>query len=385
MVVKFTLWTRPSKHFNAMVDIAKLFTDLCSITSPSGCEAQTALWLKRYLKSKGLTTWRDAAGLNNDSNTGNLYALLKVNSKLSTVVLSAHMDTVAKKGDVIKPVIKKGNVSSMGDTILGADNRAGIVAILKVVEEIDITKLQNNLLLFFPTREEQGRMGSSFFTPTGKIKYIFNVDEGLSPGNFIHKSLGYINFKIIVNGKSAHAAKDYDKGVNAILVASKLVTSIRMGRNIKEGWTLNIGKIGGGANTNAVCDHVELAGELRAFSKTVMESLVSKLSLICKKIARSSGAKIKLVIDRSSYIAPFMGESGGKLAQICSLAAKRSSLAAKFNINFSTSDANAFSGLGYPVISVARGGKYPHSHRETIKLSDIAKTVKLLKEILYLS
>src|SRR5258706_8730922 len=205
-------------------ELIKLFKDACSINSPSGEELAMAKFITKSIDNKGWQVWSD--------DMGNLYAYLEVNSKFETVAFSAHMDTVAGKNDKIEVLFDGKTFKSNGKTILGADNRIGICSLISLAN-IDKSKLKNNVLLFFPTHEESGKMGSSLFKfEKSKIKYFFNVDGGDAPGVFVYKSLGFHTFRIHVHGVSAHAAKNYEDGKNALLAASELVTKLPMGRNL---------------------------------------------------------------------------------------------------------------------------------------------------------
>lgn len=356
------------------------------IPSPSGREERMASWIEEKLKNSGLQIWRDKVGSRNNSDSGNVYGFLEKDPKLPAVIFCAHMDTVEKGDKVINPLFDQRIFKSDGETILGADNKAGIIALLALVEEIDKRKLKNNLLFFFSTREEAGIMGSLFFEfPGKKIKYIFNVDSSDKPGVFIYRSLGYMNFGINVIGRAAHAAKEYEKGVNAIAVAAELITRLPLGKNNKEKWTLNIGKISGGESTNVVCDLVELKGEFRFFNQKRVKKIKLNLQKICKQVAKEFSAKIKVDFDEKSYIPPFKGKVSGKINKICEKACDEIGLNCEFKEAFSTSDANSFSGQGFEVVSVSRGANNAHSKSEEFSLADLKKTISLLKALVALS
>jgi len=77
-----------------------------------------------------------------------------------TVMLTAHMDCVEPCAN-IKPVLKDGVIRSDGTTILGADDKAGVVAILETLrclKEHDIP--HGNLQIVFTVAEEGGVNGS---------------------------------------------------------------------------------------------------------------------------------------------------------------------------------------------------------------------------------
>ena len=293
------------------------------------------------------------------------------------------MDTVQKVEDKVKVNFNGKTFKSSGKTILGADDKAGVTSLLTMAAEINQNELKHNILLFFPTREEAGVMGSSLFTPkdVSNIKFFFNVDAGGDPGSFVYKSLGYKNFNITVNGLSAHAAKEYDMGKDAVKAASMIVSMLPIGKDSKGGTTLNIGSIHGGSATNVVCDLVELKGEFRAFTTKNISKIEKVITQVVKKVEKKTGTKIDLFLDETSVIPPFSGDLKSEIVNHVKKVAKSLKISPTFTDSFSTSDACFYSGLGYQTISICRGGSKAHSTEETLKLNDLLQTIKILHTI----
>ena len=107
-----------------MNKLVNLFIKLVKIDSPSGQEEKVALFLKKWL-DKNKFKWKQ-------DSLGSIIAT-DPNHQEKKFLLCAHMDTV-EPGCGIKPVIKNGNIQSNGKTILGADNKASVSAILCAVE-----------------------------------------------------------------------------------------------------------------------------------------------------------------------------------------------------------------------------------------------------------
>jgi len=119
---------------------------------------------------------------------GNIYA--NNNAPGQPILLCAYMDTV-QPGENIKPIIQNGIIKSSGDTILGADNKAALTAILSALESI---KLNRPIELIFSVKEETG--GGIEFFPFSWIKskegLIFDSANLL--GGIILRSPFIINF-----------------------------------------------------------------------------------------------------------------------------------------------------------------------------------------------
>src|SRR5262249_3998914 len=125
---------RPMTAAAAGIDAATVldtFLRLVRIDSPSGDEAALIAALEPELRGPGFETWRDTPG----------HLLARRPGRGSTagaapLIFNAHLDTV-EPGRGIKPRIEDGVVRSDGTTILGADDKAGIAAILEGIRAAD--------------------------------------------------------------------------------------------------------------------------------------------------------------------------------------------------------------------------------------------------------
>jgi tripeptide aminopeptidase len=151
-----------------MIDKERLvdnFLTMVKIDSPSRKEENFANYLKSKMESMGIEVQVDkssakAAG----SNTGNLIGRMKGNKEgIEPLFFGAHMDTVSPC-DNIKPLIKEGVIYSSGDTVLGADDKSGIAAILEALSCIKESKIEHgDIEVVFTIGEEIGLLGARYF------------------------------------------------------------------------------------------------------------------------------------------------------------------------------------------------------------------------------
>lgn len=110
-------------------------------------------------------------------------------------------------------------------------------------------------------------------------------------------------FVITVFGKSAHGGKSPHKGVDAIVIASQIVTSLQCitSRNMSpfDNFVLSIGKIEGGTAYNIIADKVTLTGTMRTVDETVRKLGKKRIEEICKGIASSMGGSSSVEYDGS--------------------------------------------------------------------------------------
>ena len=107
------------------------FMEMVQIDSESGNEAEFINYLKPEFEKLGATVTIDSYG--------NLFAKLpeKGCSGKEAILMSCHADTV-QPGKGIEPVLKDGVIRSKGDTILGADDKAGIAELLEALRIAEV-------------------------------------------------------------------------------------------------------------------------------------------------------------------------------------------------------------------------------------------------------
>ena len=100
------------------------------------------------------------------------------------------MDTVSP-GRGIKPQIKDGIISSDGTTILGADNKAGIAAVVEALAAIKENDIDHgDIEVVFSIFEEGGLYGAKGLDYSKiNAKKAFVIDSGGAPGTIIYKGL----------------------------------------------------------------------------------------------------------------------------------------------------------------------------------------------------
>lgn len=359
------------------------FIELVEVDSESLAERQIADLLKKRLEGLGFEVIEDKAGdvVEVGQGTGNLIATLQGNGGAGApLLLCAHMDTV-KPGKGIKARREQGIISSAGDTILGADDKAGIAAILealRVVKEENI--FHGDLQVIFTMGEEMGLLGAKNLDYSlVKAKTGFVLDSGGPPGEIIVKAPTQYSFKAVIKGRAAHAGIAPEQGINAIVVASRAIANMVVGR-IDEETTSNIGLISGGMATNIVPEQVTVDGESRSINPTKAKAQIDHMIEEINKAAADMGAvaDIKLVkeydqinLDPDSLpvriaikaaenigLKPYLGQTGGG------------------------SDANVFNGRGIACANLGIGMSKVHTTDEHITEEHLIANARLMLEVI---
>src|SRR5438270_13704193 len=145
-------------------DVLDLFLELTALPSPPGEERAVADAVLRYLRQLGLEADEDDAGPRVGSTIGNLLARVEPTADGGTpLFFCAHLDTVPPTGP-LEPVLEDGVVRNAGGTILGADNKAAVAAMLEAARRILVENRPHaGVELLFTPMEEVGLIGAKAF------------------------------------------------------------------------------------------------------------------------------------------------------------------------------------------------------------------------------
>ncbi|MFC1483485.1 M20/M25/M40 family metallo-hydrolase [Candidatus Neomarinimicrobiota bacterium] len=356
--------------------IIDLFLELAQINGPSGQETDVAAFIKQYLGNLGLAVTEDEAHHKCDSAVGNLTC--RVGTGGDTLLL-AHMDTVRPTKD-LQPVVHEDRISSSGDTILGADNRAGVAVLLSSISKaIQNPEGYADFTASFTICEETSLAGSKHLAIDPAIEMAYAFDSGYRPGHVIHGSYGAQSFSIEVQGRAAHAGLAPEKGINAIWVAAKALAQQETGR-LDDQSTVNFATIAGGSAINVVPDHALLKGETRALTRERGEEIVQRVFEIFDRVAKEHGAGLEC--SSQWEFTPFKISQEAIIYGRIIQAMEQVGLTPKPLIAAGGSDANSLNDKGVPAINLGIGAQNCHSNEEFILIEDLLNAEKIAEALL---
>lgn len=351
-----------------------LFTRLVSINSPSGSERAIADFLKARLNELGLEVTEDDAAKKAGGNAGNLLAVLPGNAPGNPVLLCAHMDTV-QSTEGLKPVVDNGWIRTDGKTILGADDKAGVAAILWALGEVRQRSLSNTgVEVLLTVQEETGSLGCrAFDIHRLKSREGFVLDSGGPPGQVVGVTPSQVGVFVTVKGRAAHAGVEPEKGVNAIWVASRALARLPVGR-IDDETTLNVGVIRGGSAPNMVPDTIEIRGEARGMDPSKLNEILARVEQTFHETAESAGATAE--VKRSKGFTQYRVSENDPVVRCAFSALRREGLSPRLVPRGGGSDANVLNEAGLMTVNLAVGIQDDHSVNEKIAVSDLEKAAR---------
>ena len=361
------------------------FFELVSIRCSTLDEREIADLLTTRLRDLGAAEiHEDGAGKALGGNTGNIVANFKGTVEdVPTVMLTAHMDCVEPCAN-IKPILKDGVIRSDGTTILGADDKAGVVAILETLRCLkEKNSPHGDLQIVFTVAEEGGVNGSRCLdTSLLHADLGYTLDTHGHAGTAAFKAPGKNQLAVTIHGKAAHAGIDPDAGRNAITAAGKVLSAVPQGR-IDEETTCNVGRIAGGTATNVVAETCTLHFETRSRDKVKLDALTQRMMDAVNAAIEGTGCTV--TIDLKKDYDPYELPADALPIQYLRRAAEKLGFPVILEEEGGGSDANHFNAYGVPTTVLGVGMTDCHTKEESILEQDLydaaALTLAIVQEI----
>lgn len=409
--------------------VLESFLEMVAIESPSWHEAPMAAYCAEKLAEMGFSVTFDASAAETGSDTGNLIAHLP-GTVPGRIGFSAHLDTV-KPCAGIEAVIERRHicdditcrmaevVCSAGDTILSADDKAGIAAIFEGLRSVlesgaprpDITVLlttceEQSLLgagalagdvLAWPKdlaaasrgtelegllgMSAQGDAGNEGVSATGSADRfpLFVLDADGAPGTIIMGAPYHWTLRARIEGRAAHAGVEPEEGISAIQIAAAAVAAMSLGR-IDECTTANIGRIEGGVAVNIVPAAVTLMGECRSLYEDRVLAQRDAMTAALKEASARFGGQVEVAweLDYPAVV----HEAGNAIVAHLEAAAAACGLESRHATSGGGADANILGTKSADAITLGIGMTNFHSVDEYIEVADLQNMARYVEVII---
>jgi tripeptide aminopeptidase len=356
-------------------DVVELFTDLAAVPSPPGEERAVADQVTAYLRDLGLEVDEDDAGPRIASNTGNLYCRLDPTTEGVPLFLCAHLDTVPPEGP-IEPTLEDGIIRNAAGTILGADNKAAVAAMLEAVRQVVGQRRPHaGVELVFTPKEEVGLVGAGAFDHTrltAKVGYVY--DQAAPIGEVVLGAPYSHSMEVRFHGRPAHSGMYPEEGRSAIAAAGRAIADLRLGR-IDEETTANVGVISGGTARNIVPEWCTMQVEARSHDERKLADVVQEMLDAFTFAAGVEECEVETAV-RKSYRGYRFRPGDLPIRLVCS-ALERSGYRPQFALTGGGADANVFNERGLTCVNLANGMANIHTPEEQIAADDLRGMVEV--------
>jgi tripeptide aminopeptidase len=356
-------------------DPVELFVELAALTSPPGQERMVADHVTSFVREHGLDVLEDDAACRLGGSTGNLVVQLPPRRAGTPVFFCAHLDTVPVEGPV-QPVVAEGIVRSDGRTILGADNKASVAAMLVALSRlVSETREHAGVEFVFTPMEEVGCKGASEFDTTRLAsRFGFVYDHEGPIGTYVGSApAGYL-LRLDFRGRAAHAGIDPEKGRSAIQAAGRAIVGLTFGR-LSDSSTLNAGVIQGGTAHNVVAEQCSLSIDVRARTYGRGLELIDEIRDVAARAASDCGCTVE--IDVAEKYRDYHFDGTERVVELARRAFAAVGATMEAVDAGGGADASIFNARGVSCLNVGSGMRSIHTREESIAIDDLYKLVEL--------
>lgn len=353
--------------------MVRQFMEMVRIDSESGDEARFMAYLLGAIAEVGGEAALDGYG--------NLIATFPAKGchGCAPILLSCHADTV-KPGVGIEPVLGgDGVIRSAGETILGADDKAGIAEVLEALRVADV---RPPVELAVSRQEEVGLLGVKAMDMsriTARMGFLMDND---TLDTIVIGGPSYFAIDVKVKGRAAHAGMEPEKGINAVQAAARAIVSLRLGRLDHE-TTANVGVIQGGIIRNGVPASCSFLAECRSADHAKAAALAEEMTGIIAREVEASGATAEIAVDEKCRAVRIPEDAAPVRIAKQALAAVGVDARAVFITGFT--DASIYNNRGIEMAVVGIGAHNEHSTDECVAVADMEKAVRMLVEVFRLT
>lgn len=364
-----------SRTASVTSDPVDLFLELAAIPSPPGHERSVADHVRSFIDTLGVDAWEDDAATGLCGSTGNLVVRAPATRAGTPVFFCAHLDTVPVSGP-IEPVIVDGVVSSSGQTILGADNKASVAAMLIALKRVIEEKREHaGIELVLTPMEEVGCKGAKAFDSSVlRAKCGFVYDHEGAIGTYVQAAPAGQLMNIRFAGRAAHAGIDPERGRSAIQAAGRAIAALELGLHA-DASTVNAGVIHGGVAHNVVAEHCSLAVDIRARSHRRALELVDEITAAARRSAADAGCTAHVEVEEKYR--DYRLEPDDSIVALAHTALRAIGATPLPLPGGGGADASVFNARGIPCLNFGSGMRAVHTHQETIATADIYRLVDL--------
>jgi tripeptide aminopeptidase len=290
------------------------------------------------------------------------------------VLFACHGDTV-KPGKGIEPTVTDGVVRSKGDTILGADDKAGISELYTAVQTAE---RHPELELVITRQEELGLIGAKHLDSSSlnaKMGFVLDSDtfDSIIIGGPSHMTLD-----IEVTGRAAHAGMEPEKGISAIQAAARAISLLRLGR-IDFETTANVGIISGGSIRNGVPDKCTVKAECRSLNHEKCVDYGDVIKEAFEVAARTLGASADVQLDMNYRASSISADSA--VVEVARQAIRKLGLTPRAVTITGGTDASVFNAKGIQTVVLGIGAAGEHTNDEHIAVADLETGVCMVHNV----
>ena len=322
-----------------------------------------------------------------DFNAVNVNPQIVENYDGKDIVLNEAKDIVLSVEEFpnLKNYVGKTVITTDGTTLLGADDKAGIVEIVEAMKYlIEHPEIKHGIVkVAFGPDEEIGRGADNFNVEEFRADFAYTMDGG-PVGELEYESFNAAGAVFKIRGKSVHPGTAKGKLINASLIAAEVVNSFPADEvpEKTEGYEgfYFLDKI------SANCEEAELSYILRDHDREKFEMKKKFAANVAKKINEKYGKELVSVEIKDQYYN--MGEiikDHMNVVEIAEKAMKNLGIKPIIQPIRGGTDGSKISFMGLPTPNIFAGGENFHGKYEFVALESMVLATDVIVEIVKLN
>jgi tripeptide aminopeptidase len=358
-------------------DVLPLFLELAAIPSPPGDERRVADRVLAELAALGLEADEDDAGARIGSNAGNILCRLPGRQADGIpILLCAHLDTVPPQGPLLPETGEDGVVRNAGGTILGADDKSAVAAMLEATRRLVAERRPHaGVELLFTPKEEVGLLGACAFDRArleAELGYVY--DQAGPIGSLVLGAPYGQALSVRFHGRAAHAGMAPEEGRSAIAAAARAIADLRLGR-LDEETSANVGTISGGTARNIVPEWCSFEAEARSHDETKLADLVQEMLEAFTFAASLADCTVE--VEVAETYPGYRFRRGAPVVELAAAALERCGYEVVPVLSGGGADANVFNARGLPCLNLGNGMAEIHTPDEHVAVADLEGMVEV--------
>ena len=322
-----------------------------------------------------------------DFNATNVNPKIVENYDGKDIVLNEAKDIVLSVEEFpnLKNYVGKTVITTDGITLLGADDKAGIVEIVEAMKYlIEHPEIKHGTVkVAFGPDEEIGRGADNFNVEEFGADFAYTMDGG-PVGELEYESFNAAGAVFKIKGKSVHPGTAKGKLINASLIAAEVVNSFPADEvpEKTEGYEgfYFLDKI------NSNCEEAELSYILRDHDREKFEAKKEFAANVAKKINEKYGKELVSVEIKDQYYN--MGEiikDHMNVVEIAKKAMENLGIKPVIEPIRGGTDGSKISFMGLPTPNIFAGGENFHGKYEFVALESMILATDVIVEIVKLN
>ena len=299
-----------------------------------------------------------------------------------TITLANGLKMSPKQFPVLKEHIGHDLVVTDGNTLLGADDKAGIAIIMSALQYFrnNPEVPHNTICVCFTVDEEIGEGPLHFNYDEMNADYAYTID-GSRIDTIEAENFNAVSATVKIKGVSIHPGEARGKMINAIMVSRELLSTLPRGEtpyyaSKKQGFWHVTGIEGG-------CEEVTMKFILRDFEDDGIDRRIANLESTCNKLQlKYPGSEIEVEFKEQYFNMKKYVEQKPEVVERAREALRKNGIEPKDGAIRGGTDGATFSKNGLITPNLGTGSYNHHGRYEFLDLNEFYKMISVVIDIL---